>query len=169
LGTILSIMLTLRITLKIQKNEFNFRKEQAERDEKLLFYQNKPCPYLDLRNYPEEIRISIQNAGTGPLLITKWNLIFLNDDVEYRNFHKLFCAKLWNEKEVKINMNTAPTHNIASNGEKELLYVKIEDVEDMQRVKSILGETTLKFSYEDVFENKFEFTKDLSFFRQINK
>ena len=167
--SLISVIVTVGISLKIQEDEFRFREEQAIRDKKLLFYQNKPCPYIDLHSYPDKIRVVIQNAGIGPLLITDWKL---KDIVEYNNFRDLLNQKLPPKEylKVKIDHNSAPTHNVAPNGEKEIFSAKIENEKDIEGIRElqvfrdILGKTKLTFMYKDVFDNEFDFEKDLSFF-----
>lgn len=174
--SLISIYLTVRITKKIQENEFAHNERINNDNLKLTYLQNKPLPYFNLNKLPNETKIELQNMGTGSLIVNK---IFVEyGDAEnfrtYNNFRDIFQdEKLsYNESITKFTVNTAPTYILSSDKSKTLLELRpINEKEINNDFKSlnrtclqILGKCKIVIECEDIFGRTFTEEKTLSFF-----
>ncbi len=172
-----SIIISLKITSKIQAAENKFRadsvkreKEKFDKEIELTTKQNKPLPYLELIKQDNITRIVLHNYGIGPLIVSKAHLLYDDKEV-YPHFIELVKKKLQTEmKDTVMNYNSAPTHILPPSGSRELLAIipKNEPTNDFKKVQDESREHLVKcklyLNYEDLFENKSEIVFPLSFF-----
>lgn len=178
---LISIYFTTRIAKYIQDNDFDFRTKQAEKELKIIHTQSKPFPYIDLQRLPKKTTITIQNMGLGPLNITKISIVY-NKTEEFTSIRQLFDNKLPNGNNltegIQITYNSAPTHILSPNSSKSILQInprtenneQNENNENFRYVqsacRSILKDCEVILSCEDIFGNKSEYKKELSFLRE---
>jgi len=169
---LISIYFTTRIAKYIQIKDLEFNTKQKELELKLTYSQNKPYPYLDLAKLPNKTSITLQNMGLGTLIIRKIQIRY-NEAENFDSFRHLFLSKLTdvNTECINIEMNTAPNHVLGPNTDKFLLKIapsadENEDFKNYQLMcRNILKDCEVLLEYEDIFENKFEYKKELSFLR----
>lgn len=169
---LLSLLITTIVAKSIQTKDFAFNQKQKEFELRMTHLQNKPYPYLDLANFPTKTSITLQNMGLGTLIVSKIKVIYKENE-EFNSFWHLFEAKLniVNTDDIKIETNSAPNHVLGPNAEKSLL--KIIPTSDINKnfksnqlaCKSLLRDCEVVIEYKDIFENKFDYTKELSFLR----
>lgn len=169
---LISIYFTTRIAKFIQTRDFEFNEKQKKLELKLTHTQNKPYPYLDLANHPKKTLIIMQNMGLGTLIVSKIKVIYKGNE-EFNSFRQLFEVKLnvENTDDIKIKTNTAPNHVLGPNAEKSLLKITPESVlnesfESKQLAcRNLLKDCNVLLEYEDIFGNKFNYSKELSFLK----
>ena len=169
---LISLLITTIVAKSIQTKDFEFNQKQKELELKITHSQNKPYPYLDLTNYPNKTSITLQNMGLGTLVVSK-TIIRYNSNEDFKSFRRLFKEKLEidNIRDLKINMNTAPNHVLGPNTEKSLLEItpitseNKNSKQNQQIFRDLLKDCEIIMKYEDIFENKFEYRKELSFLR----
>jgi hypothetical protein len=173
--TLISIYFTTRIAKYIQDKDFDFRTKQAGKELQITYSQSKPFPYIDLQRLPKLTTITIQNMGLGPLNITEISIVYKKVET-FANVNHLFENKLnILTKGTQIIYNSAPTHILAPNSSKSILQINPikenneinENNENFKLIQSecrnILKDCEVFLSYEDIFGNKFEYNKELSF------
>lgn len=169
---LLSLLITTIVAKSIQTKDFEFNQKQKELEIKITHSQNKPYPYLDLTNYPTRTSITLQNMGLGTLIVSNV-IIRYNSNEDYKSFRRLFTEKLANDntEDLKITMNTAPNHVLGPNTDKSLLEItpstsENENAKKNQQIfRDLLKDCEILMEYEDIFENKFEYRKELSFLK----
>ena len=186
LFSLASIYITLRIAIRLQKyedkknseniireNERNDKeKERFEKEIELAVKQNIPLPFLHMTKSPNKTEIILCNYGIGPLLLKEWYLEY--DGTTYTNFDILLSAKVKttiNYNEVEFLNNTSPEHVLSPEGTRVLFSIKSKlpfskDFMDFQYdCRDIFQDTKIHFVYEDIFENRKDYLRNLRFLK----
>lgn len=173
--SLISIFITIRISNYIHLREIAFNEKNAEDQIKLIHKQNKPFLYIDLKNQPKMIEISLWNYGNGPLIISSLQLWHEHKKLK-NNFTDFFDFIDFSFKqELKLTFNTGKQFVIAPNGCRTLLrleellpnselYKKIDIVTRKKFLK-----TELSINYEDIFGNQVNDHGSLDFLGKDNQ
>jgi hypothetical protein len=156
-----SIYFTVKITKFVQDKELE-----------LTYAQSKPYPYVDLSRYRHQTKVNLQNMGLGPLIVKKITVRY-EGGANYKNIRDLLNDKVepknLKNKDADIKYNTAPEPVLAPNGVITLIEI-IPKNEPNNRFelsqsacRNILKDCEITIKYEDVFNNEFTYSKDLSF------
>lgn len=167
-----SLFITAIIAKSIHTKDFEYNLKQKELELRITHSQNKPYPFLDLTNYPNKTSIVLQNMGLGTLIVSKITIRY-NSNEEFKSFSDLFSKKLKSNSSagLKINVNTSPNHVLGPNAKKSLLNIKSSTSEnekpeiEHKKYRDLLMACEIIMECNDIFENKFEYNKELSFLR----
>ncbi len=161
--SLLAVYISVRISYKIQT-----------RNEIQLQMQSKPIPFVRLVSFPNKISIEIQNMGVGSMIITDIKLVKEKDgkEVSYPHFRELLEKEGILEEGIEFTYDTSPDFALAPNFDVKILLIdavvsdNLIKMESMRKIKSVIGEYTLKFEYKDVFDKIGYHEKQLSFLKR---
>lgn len=172
----LSIYITLQIATRIHENEqkfnlesINHEKERFKREIELIHKQNKPFPTINFNRFKDKSEIILSNNGPGTLIITQLEVFY--EEKVYIDFTHLILEKLLKPEysKIRILIDSAKKHIINSGGSRCLF--SFDDMEIDKGLfskfniecRALIEKTTVKFYYEDIFENKYIIEESLEF------
>lgn len=163
--SIMNIFITYKISTYIQKKEIDFQAEINNKNIQLTHLANKPYPYIDLTKTSNETSINLQNMGVGVAIISQIKIKYSTKT--YDNFNELLKANHFpNDSNNQINLYTAPNFILAPQLSRLLLSLTTAThIQQHQKLRDILKECIIEIYYQDIFENKFKYKKDLIFFK----
>lgn len=122
----------------------------------------KPLGQVELFDHKNHFHVYIQNGGVGPMIIDK--LTFTKNGNHYSSISdcldldpKLYWHMPINDTVKKVILPNL--HFIVFNKNTEN-----NKADDIESIKKQLSSITLKVNYHDIYDNKFSFERNLSWF-----
>jgi len=166
-GTVGTILSVVAIMLSLVSVYFSFKSIEIIQRNEIL--KNRPFPYLAYSLTEELIKIEIQNHGSYPLRVQNIKITD-GEKKEFSDFNTfLNDIPEVNSLDIKIGINTGPTHILISGGSKILLEIlnktQAGDVKQKaNRILAKLKESKISFEYFDLVDKKFIHKQNLKFF-----
>ena len=122
----------------------------------------RPIAEIHTCDYEDDVSVSLRNVGTGPLTIKSFvctngqikseslvKVVNLSHDVTYTTF-----------EEELLGRTIPPNESIV------LIRLNSKEITRIQQLRKKLGNISIQLEYEDIYEETFAVTKNLTYFKR---